>query len=85
MQRSGVVAHINPRRGMAAIATDDDGYTIIELLSDFELEVGDKMMWANGYGMGSEIYKNLTKGTQEEVYVQNHAVSQANLRQQLLL
>jgi hypothetical protein len=85
MQRSGVVAHINPRRGMVAIATDDDGYTIIELVSDFDLEVGDQMTWANGYGIGSEIYRNLTKGTQEEVYVQNHAVSQANLRQQLLL
>ncbi len=32
----------------------------------------------------SEIYKNVTKGTREEVYVQNHGVSKANLRQQLL-
>ncbi len=70
---------------MAAIATDDDGYTIIELLSDFELEIGDQIAWANGYGLGSEIYSNLTKGTRAEVYVQNHAVSQANLRQQLFL
>ena len=43
MRRSGTVAAINPSRGMVAIATEDDRYTIIELLSEFELEVGDEM------------------------------------------
>lgn len=85
MRRVGVVAEINPRRGMVAIATEDDGFTIIELLSDFELEVGDAMAWANGYGLGSEVYQNLTKSTSEDVYVQNHSVSKSNLGQQLLL
>lgn len=70
---------------MVAVATEDDGYTIIELLSHFELEVGDKLSWKNGYGLGSEVYRNLSKGTQEEVYVQNHGVHQSLLRQQLLL
>ena len=85
MRRIGRVAAINPARGMVGIATEDDGYTIIELLSDFELEVGDEMTWANGYGLGSEDYTNTTKGETEEVYVQNHAVSKSNLRAQLLL
>ncbi len=84
MRRNGTVAAMNPSRGMVAIGTEDDGYTIIELLSDFELEVGDEMTWENGHGLGSEIYKNVTKGTREEVYVQNHGVSEAHLRQQLL-
>ena len=85
MRRQGKVAAMNPRRGMVAIETDDSGYTIIELLSHFELEVGDEMTWANGYGLGSEIYENVTQGTSEEVYVQNHDVGEANLRKQLLL
>ena len=85
MRRNGTVAAMNPGRRMVAIATEDDGYTIIELLSEFELEVGDEMSWENGHGLGSEIYKNVTKGTREEVYVQNHAVSKVNLRQPLLL
>jgi hypothetical protein len=85
MRRTGIVAAINSKRGMVAIATEDDGFTIIELLSDFELEVGDKMAWANGYGRGSEIYENQTKGSSEEVNVQNHAVTKSSLRQQLLL
>lgn len=85
MRRTGRVAALNPARGMVAIATEDGGYTIIELLSHFELEVGDEMTWANGYGLGSEDYTNTSKGETEEVFVQNHAVSRSSLRAQLLL
>ncbi len=70
---------------MVAVATEDDGFTIIELLSDWEIEIGDSIAWDNGHGLGSEVYENLTKGTREEVYVQNHSVNQASLRRQLLL
>ena len=84
MRRNGTVAAMNPNEAMVAIATKDDGNTIIELLSEFELEVGDEITWENGYGLGPEIYMNVTKGIRKEVYVQNHAVSNANLRQQLL-
>jgi hypothetical protein len=84
-RQSGTVAAINPVRGMVAIATEDDGYTIIELLSDWNIETGDSIIWANGHGLGSEVYENVTKGTRAEVYVQNHAVSPDSLRQQLLL
>jgi hypothetical protein len=70
---------------MVAIATEDDGFTIIELLSDWNIELGDSIVWANGYGLGPEVYENRTKGTREKVCVQNHAVSSDSLRQQLLL
>jgi len=70
---------------MVAIATQDDGYTIIELLSEWNIEVGDSIAWANGYGLGSEVYQNVTRSSREEVYVQNHSVSQSALHQQLLL
>lgn len=83
-KRSGTVAAMNPQRGMVALATEDDGYTIIELLEEWELEPGDAITWQNGYGLGSEVYVNVSKGTRAEVYVQNHGVSQAILRQQLL-
>ena len=85
MSRSGRIAAINQKRGMVAIETADDGYTIFELLSDFEIEIGDEIHWTNDYGMGHEKYTNTTKGIAEEVYVQNHSVNKANLRQQLLL
>ena len=76
---------MNPRRGMVAIETEDDGFTIIELLSDWDLQIGDAVVWANGYGLGSEVYENRTKRSRAEVYVQNHSVHRAILRQQLLL
>lgn len=85
MRRTGTVAAINPGRGMVAIATPDDGFTIIELLSEWNIELGDSIAWANGHGLGSEVYENLTKQSREEVYVQNHGVNQASLRQQLLM
>jgi len=85
MRRTGQVATINAKRGMVAISTEDDGYTIIELVSDWELELGDVIVWSNGYGLGSELYENTTQGTAKVVYVQNHAVNRANLRAQLLL
>jgi hypothetical protein len=84
MRRSGTVALINRDRAMVAIATEDDGFTIIELLSEWDVEVGDSIVWANGHGLGSEIYENVTKGSRAKVYVQNHAVTESSLRQQLL-
>lgn len=84
MARNGVVAVANPSRGMVAIKADDGGYTIIELLSDFELELGDRIAWNNDYGLGSETYQNLTRKTHDAVYVQNHNVSETLLRRQLL-
>ena len=85
MRRTGKVAAINPHRGMVAIHTDDSGFTIIELTSDWDLEIGDAISWANGYGLGFETYENLTQQTREEVFVQNHDVNMSNLRAQLLL
>lgn len=85
MHRKGKVAAINPHRGMVAIATNDSGFTIIELTSGWDLEIGDIITWANGYGLGFETYENVTRQTREEVFVQNHDVSLSNLRNQLLL
>ncbi|WP_234053652.1 MULTISPECIES: hypothetical protein [unclassified Xanthobacter] len=82
--RKGTVVAKNPQRGMVALDTEDDGYTIIELLVDWDLEMGDVLTWQNGYGLGLETYVNVTKGTRAQVYVQNHGVSREAVRQQLL-
>jgi hypothetical protein len=83
--RSGIVEAVNATRGMVAIATEDDGFTIIELTSEWKVETGDAVSWENGYGLGSEIYENRTKMSRAEVYVQNHGVDRSSLRQQLRL
>lgn len=85
MSTHGTVKIVNPRRGMVAIQTEDGGYTIIELLGHFEVRPGDQMAWENEYGLGSEVYANLTTGESQRVYVQNHDVPETLLRRQLLL
>ena len=85
MQTQGVVRAMNPSRGMVAIRVEEQGgYTIIEMLSSHEIELGDQISWTDGYTMGSCQYRNLTKGWVAEVYVQNHDVSVHSLKQQLL-
>jgi hypothetical protein len=49
------------RGGMVAIWTDG-GYTIIELISDDDIEVGDTMQWANETGMGARTTRTSLKG-----------------------
>jgi hypothetical protein len=85
MAMKGIVHFINRQSGMVAIATDGHGYTIIELLSDDEIDKGDQMWWANDTGLGREDYKNLTKNKMMHVYVQNHWVGTDGLRAQLLV
>jgi hypothetical protein len=85
MSMRGQVFAMNPRRGMVAIETEGHGFTIIELLSDDDIEIGDEMSWSDDTGLGSETYRNITKGTRMDVYVQNHWVSKNQLRQQLLM
>jgi hypothetical protein len=70
---------------MVAIDTERYAFTIIELLSDQQIEVGDKMAWRDDTGLGSQDYQNLSKRKVMRVLVQNHWVSQAQLRQQLLM
>ncbi|MGO4321340.1 hypothetical protein LOY47_20325 [Pseudomonas brassicacearum] len=85
MQTQGVVRAINLRRGMVGVWVEEQcGYTIIEMLSSHDVELGDQLIWSDGYTMGSCQYRNITKGWVAEVYVQNHDVSAQNLKQQLL-
>lgn len=80
----GTVHSMNPRRGMVAIATEGHGFTIIELLSDENLEIGDVLEWSPDTGLGEQRYRNLTKNTTFAVFAQNHWVALHRLRQQLL-
>ena len=79
----GEVVHINQQRGIVAIRTETDEFSIIELLGD-EVEVGDQLQRSGDHPLGSENIKNLTQGTRMDVYFQNHGVPQSQLRQQLL-
>lgn len=84
MRTIGVVKGMNLSRGMIAIWVEEQGgYTIIEMMSSDIVEIGDVFDWADGYSMGSCAYRNLTKGWVSEVFVQDHDVPPAIVRQQL--
>jgi hypothetical protein len=48
-----------------AIATEDDGFTIIELLSDWNIKAGDSIVWARGYSLGGQVYETKKKKPQQ--------------------
>jgi len=82
MRRMGKIALIDPEQGAAAIETADRGYTVIELDPDWEVQIGDRIEWDNGDGLGFETYENLTRGTRGEIFVQNHDIDEATLKRQ---
>ncbi|TXH70981.1 MAG: hypothetical protein E6Q88_07875 [Lysobacteraceae bacterium] len=84
MRRTGTVAAIAPEQGLAAIATIDRGFTIIELTSDWALTPGDSIAWEEGDALGFETYENLSKGTRDEVFVQEHDVDEGTMRIRLM-
>ena len=79
----GEVSHINQRRGMVAVLTDDGEYSVIELLGD-DVERGDTLQWNGDYPLGGGTVQDLTQGVTVDVYFQNHCVPKHQLRQQLL-
>jgi hypothetical protein len=81
----GTITSINSDRGMVAVLTEGAGYSVFELLSGADIEIGDGVRWANDTGMGSEMITDLRTAKRFEVYFQNHWVSEANLRRQLHL
>lgn len=80
----GIVYSINPVRGMVAIQTEGHGFTIIEVTGE-DFELGDEVSWDRDTGLGSETYRNVTKGKPVRVFVQNHLVPPQQLTQQLLI
>ena len=83
--QSGVVFKINARRGMVAVRTEDNDFTIVELLEECDLAIGHVLEWAESTGLGEQVYKNLTTGRRIRFYVQNHWVKLRQLDQQLLM
>ncbi|MGO8704909.1 MAG: hypothetical protein ACLQVA_13930 [Candidatus Brocadiia bacterium] len=82
---TGTIYRINPQRGMVAILTETDGFSVFELLSEIPLEIGDEVKWEPDTSCGRTHLVNITKHRTDEVYFQNHWVSAEQLRQQLLL
>ena len=78
------VKYMNPKRGMVAVLTEDEDFSVFELLGD-ELEIGDIVEWKGEHPLGGEDIVNLSKKENIRVFFENHCVPKAQLGQQLLI
>jgi len=81
----GVIHLINKQMGLAAIQTENKDFSVIEFLDENPSEEGDEVYWDCNTPLGSTIIVNLTKRQKNEVYFQNHWISQNQLKNQLRL
>lgn len=65
----GKVVLMNPRRGMAALMTEDGDYTSFEILGS-DLELGD-ILSGNLEALGGETWYNETQLEEVDVYVED--------------
>jgi hypothetical protein len=82
MSREGTIAVIDLEQSAIAIRTGAGEYTVVEIPPDWALDIGDRIAWDNDEGLGFETYRNTTKGTDGDVFVQNHYVSEKAMRLQ---
>lgn len=79
----GRVTHANLNRSMLALMTPQ-GYTIVEVLGDYDIEAGDEFVWSPDTVLGHEAIRNLRTGEDIDVSIENHHVPEEGLRQALL-
>jgi len=62
---------INPKRGMVAAKSSDNGIVIFELLGESEVQIGDVVSHPDFTSMGRETYRNIAQQQDVSVFVQN--------------
>ena len=79
----GTISEINFKANQVAVSTENGDFSIFELLSQSEVEVGDEVEWLENNPLGHGLIKNLNSNEEIEVFFQNHWVSKDNLHKQL--
>ena len=82
MSRQGTIAVIDRDQSAIAIRTADGEYTIVEVGPEWTLDPGDVIAWDNDEALGFDTYRNVGKGTEGDVFVQNHYVDEQSMRLQ---
>jgi len=84
MIMKGIIFDINWERGMVAVLTESEDYSVFELLSEEHLDIGDEVSWNENHPLGDCKIKNYTKNEIIEIYFQDHWVNNQNLKSRLL-
>lgn len=66
----GVIELIGSRHVMIGVRTDNDDYSVLELLGSYEPEVGDVLSGALE-NLGGEKIMNITQGETWDVFIQD--------------
>ncbi len=66
---TGTVSNIDYQRGFVTVETNC-GYTVFELLGDYEINIGDVII-GNLDSLGGEKLKNSSTKTTMDVFIQN--------------
>lgn len=75
----GTVTLINPKRGFFVVEVDPGDYTVIEILGEYNLEVGD-IISGSLDSHGGEDLKNETQGETMSVFIQGVHCSASTAR-----
>lgn len=65
-----MIEMINYKKGMIAVRTESDEYSVLELLGGYSPEIGDIIV-GNLEGLGGEDVKNITQDEIWSVYIQD--------------
>ena len=76
---------VNEQRGMVAARKDDDEFVSFELLGAYSPEAGDVVRHRDFTSMGAEIYRNVTRREDMNVFVQNVVGTLAAAKEQCFL
>ena len=80
----GFVAKIIHHRGMVAVLTESNRFTILEMIGGDPIQEGDDVSWENDTALGPEVLSNLSQNQKYEVYFQDHGVGHNNVLSQLI-
>ena len=66
----GIVELIAPKHGMIGVRTENDDYSVLELLGGYCLEIGDILI-GNLNNLAGEEVKNITQNEVWDVFIQD--------------
>jgi hypothetical protein len=78
---NGRVYAINREQALIAIETELHGFTIVELIGDADVEMGDEFSWDFELDTGTQTLSNVSANRTIEVTVRSHMVSRGAVRQ----
>jgi hypothetical protein len=79
----GEISQINLQKGIVAVLTETEGFSLFEIFTEDDIEVGDELFWSEDHPLGDCNIRNLTKNKIMHVYFQNHWFNDESIKMQM--